>query len=164
MKRIIVLILATIVLFQPMAIAAQETLPPWRQELPDGRQQTMITVGDTEVRVDLAISSDEQQLGLGFRNGLDKDTGMLFTSSAPATRTFWMKGMRFCLDIIWIADGKIAGAAESVCPDPEGTADGDRARFSSGVPVTYVLEMDAGWLQQHGYGEGTPVDLGDLAP
>jgi uncharacterized membrane protein (UPF0127 family) len=73
-----------------------------------------------------------------------------------------MKGMRFCLDIIWIEAGEINGAAESVCPDPEETADADRARFTTPEPVTYVLEVPAGWMQEHGYGPGTPVDLSEV--
>lgn len=164
MKRVLIALLALVLVAQPAAMAAQDTLPPWRQELPAGREKAMITVGDTEVVVDLAITPEQQQLGLGYRNGLDEGTGMLFVGSAPRTRTFWMKGMRFCLDIIWIENGQITGASESVCPDPEGTEDALRARFDSGVPVTHVLEMPAGWMKAHGYGPGTPVDLGDLAP
>lgn len=159
MKRVIVGLLALIVLSQPLTVAAQETLPPWRQKLPDGRERATILVGTTEVEVDLAIEPFEQQLGLGYRNGLDENTGMLFIGSAPSSKTFWMKGMRFCIDIIWVHEGEIKGAAESVCPDPEGTADADRARFSSGEPVTHVLEMPAGWLNANGYGPGTLVDL-----
>lgn len=164
MKRFVIFLIAIILLAEPAAMAAQETLPPWRRDLPDGRERATITVGSTEVDVDLAIDAFEQQLGLGYRNGLDDDTGMLFLGSAPMSKTFWMKGMRFCIDIIWIHDGEIKGAAESVCPDPDGTDDGDRARFSSGEPVTHVLEMPAGWMQANGYGPGTPVDLGDLEP
>lgn len=164
MKRVVLLVLAIIVLAQPVALAAQETLPPWRRDLPEGRAQATITVGTTEVQVDLAISAFEQQLGLGYRNGLDDDTGMLFLGDVPRPRTFWMKGMRFCIDIIWIDNGQIVGAAESACPDPEGTDDADRARFHSEVPATHVLEMPAGWLQANGYGPGTPVDMGTLVP
>lgn len=162
MRKLIIAMLAVILLAQPLAIAAQETLPPWRQELPEGRQKATITVGDTDVNVDLAIEPQEQSLGLGYRNGLDEDSGMLFVGSAPRGRTFWMQGMRFCLDIIWIENGEIVGAAENVCPDPEGTADADRETYSSGVPVTHVLEMDAGWLEANGYGPGTPVDLSEI--
>lgn len=166
MKRLIAIVLVSVVLLPMIATAqdATQTLPPWRRDLPEGREQATIVVGDTEVVVDLAIAPTEQQLGLGYRNGLADGTGMLFTGSVPSSKTFWMKGMRFCLDIIWIHDGEIKGAAESVCPDPDGIADADRARFSSGEPVTYVLEMPAGWLDQHGYGRGTPVDLGDIEP
>lgn len=164
MKRILVFVIALSLFAQPAALSAQETLPPWRRDLPPGRAQVTIVVGETEVQVDLAIDPFEQQLGLGYRNGLDDDTGMLFLGNAPRTRTFWMKGMRFCIDIIWIENGEITGAAESVCPDPNGTEDADRARFNSGVPVSHVLEMPAGWLQENNYGPGTPVDLGDLVP
>lgn len=164
MKRIFFFLIAIVLIAEPTGMAAQETMPPWRRDLPDGRERVTITVGTTEVEVDLAVTSFEQQLGLGYRNTLDDDTGMLFVGSAPVSKTFWMKGMRMCLDIIWIHDGEIKGAAESVCPDPDGTADADRARFSSGEPVTHVLEMPAGWMQDNGYGPGTPVDLGDIEP
>lgn len=153
-----------VLLLAPLAASAQGpvTVPPWRQELPEGRATASITVGDTTLDVDLAISPYEQMLGLGYRNGLEPGTGMLFVGNREEVKTFWMKGMRFCLDIIWIADGQIMGAAENACPDPVGTADVDRARYSSEVPVTHVLEMPAGWMQEQGYGPGTPVDLSDV--
>lgn len=164
MRNWLLACIAVLLFAQPLALAAQETLPPWRRDLPDGREQAIILVGDTSVQVDLAIEPDEQTLGLGYRNGLDEDTGMLFVGTAPRSRTFWMKGMRFCLDIIWIEDGQIVGAAENVCPDPPGTPDPERETYSSGIPVSHVLEMPAGWLDAHGYGLGTPVDLGDVVP
>lgn len=148
----------------PLPATAQngETVPPWHRPLPEGRQEADIVVGETPVRVQLAITPAQQQLGLGYRNGLERDTGMLFVSDEADQRTFWMKGMRFCLDIIWVEGGQIAGAAESVCPDPPGTADLVRARFHSPGAVTYALEMPAGWLDSHGYGHGTAVDLSQV--
>jgi uncharacterized membrane protein (UPF0127 family) len=142
------------------AVAAQrEELPPWRQPLPASYATAEIVVGETPLTVELAVSGNEQSLGLGYRNGLAEGTGMLFVFPEPSQRVFWMKGMRFCLDIVWIADGEIVGAAENACPDPEGTDDGDRARFPSEEMVTHVLEVPAGWLAEHGYGAGTPVEI-----
>ena len=83
---------------------------------------------------------------------------MLFVFDGPAPRSFWMRGMRFCLDIVWIENGAIQGAAESVCPEPPGTADADLPSYVSPVPVTYVLEVPAGWLDHYGLGVGTPVE------
>lgn len=157
-------LVAVIVVMTPLVAVAQEpvTVPPWRRELPEGRERATITVGDTELRVDLATDPWEQTLGLGYRNGLEPGTGMLFVNETASNQTFWMKGMRFCLDIIWIADGEIVGAAENTCPDPEGTPDIERARVRSGEPVTHILEVPAGWMDEHGYGPGTPVDLSNL--
>jgi uncharacterized membrane protein (UPF0127 family) len=150
-------------LVAPAALAQDNvTLPPWRRELPAGRSTVTITVGEIPLEVDLAIQPGEQILGLGYRNDLEPGTGMLFVNDDAQPRTFWMKGMRFCLDIIWIVDGRVVGAAENVCPDPEGTADKDRARVDSGEPVTHVLEVPAGWMADHGYGPGTPVDLSNV--
>jgi hypothetical protein len=163
-RLLIALLLAVLSVTAPLAMAAQEpaTLPPWRRDLPEGRERAAITVGDTGLTVDLAIDPWEQTLGLGYRNGLEPGTGMLFINDTARNQTFWMKGMRFCLDIIWIVDGQITGAAENACPDPEGTPDADRARFQSGQPVTHILEVPAGWMAEHGYGPGTPVDFSNL--
>ena len=54
----------------------------------------------------------------------------------------------------------VAVAAVSV---PAETADADRASYLSPEPVEYVLEVPAGWLDDHGLGNGTPVDLSNAA-
>ena len=152
-----------ITLMLPLLVSAQQGIvPPWRVPLDPARQVVEVTVGDQVLHTELAISGNQQTLGLGYRNSLAENGAMLFVNDGAAPHTFWMKGMRFCLDIIWIEQGQIVGAAENVCPDPVGTADQDRARFESPGPVTYILEVNAGWLQDHGYGAGTPVVIPDL--
>lgn len=156
------LVLVVLAAVLPMgALAQRAEVPPWQQTPPAARTRAEITVGETPLTVELALTSPEQQLGLGYRNGLDDGTGMLFVFPEPSNRVFWMKGMRFCLDIVWVVNGEIVGAAENACPDPEGTADADRQRFASPAPVTHVLEVSAGWLAEHGYGMGTEIELPD---
>ena len=164
MKRICPMLVAVILLLAGVvghagALAQREQLPPWREPMPAARPTAEITVGDVPVTAELALSSDEQSLGLGYRNGLEPGRGMLFVFQEPAERSFWMRGMRFCLDIIWIANGEIIGAAENACPDPAGTNDAEREHYLSDEPVTHVLEMPAGWLADNGFGPGTPVEI-----
>jgi uncharacterized membrane protein (UPF0127 family) len=121
-------------------------------------QTAEITVGGVPLTVELAYLPADTSLGLGYREGLAPGTGMLFLFEGPAPRTFWMRGMQFCIDIIWIENGVIQGAAESVCPDPAGATDTDLTSYVSPVPVTYVLEVPAGWLGAYGLGVGTPVE------
>ncbi|MDQ3413259.1 MAG: DUF192 domain-containing protein [Chloroflexota bacterium] len=133
---------------------------PWQTQV-EPMETAEITVGDQPLTVELATAPETRARGLGYRQGLAPGTGMLFVFPESSERGFWMKGMRFCLDIIWINDGVIVGAAESVCPEPRGTEDADRQSYPSGAPVQFVLEVPAGWLAEHDLGPGTPVGIPD---
>jgi uncharacterized membrane protein (UPF0127 family) len=65
-------------------------------------QTAEITVGGVPLTVELAYLPADRSLGLGYREGLASGTGMLFLFEGPAPRSFWMRGMRFCIDIVWI--------------------------------------------------------------
>ena len=153
----VAIVVALVVASVPVAGAAQAR-PPWRSPAP-ALPTTTVTVGGDALEVELALTPEARSRGLGYRAGLAPGTGMLFVTDEPRPQSFWMKGMRFCLDIVWIEGGQIVGAAESVCPDPPRTADADRARYQSPVPVSYVLEVPAGWLAANGHGPGTPVEI-----
>jgi uncharacterized protein len=121
-------------------------------------QTAEITVGGVPLTVELAYLPADTSLGLSYREGLAPGTGMLFLFEEPAPRSFWMRGMQFCIDIVWIENSVIQGAAESVCPEPAGATNRDLTSYVSPVPVTYVLEVPAGWLDAYGLGPGTPVE------
>ncbi len=142
----------------PGAGATVPAAPPWRAELVPRNRPLAITVGTTVVLVEVANNDQERSLGLGQRAGLLPDTGMLFVfDGPPEVRNFWMGGMRFCLDIIWLQDGVISGAAQNTCPGPPGEGQDLIPRHQSPGAAEYVLEMPAGFLAQNGYGVDTPV-------
>ncbi len=143
----------------PLVVAAQPIPPPWRDRLPGARPHIQITIEGASVDATLARTSNEQQLGLGYRDGLEDGTGMLFIYADPSPRSFWMKGMRFCLDIIWIEGDQVVGAAESVCPEAAGTPDSDLPSYVSPEPVRYVLEVPAGWMEANGVEAGAKVNF-----
>lgn len=151
------LLLATVMFLTTFGTSLAQIAPPWRHQVAP-LQTSEILVGGVPLTVELAYQPADLQRGLGYRDGLAPGAGMLFLFEQPAPRSFWMKGMRFCLDIIWIQDGVIQGAAENVCPDPPDIADADRPTQKSPSPVAYVLEVPAGWLAEHGLGTGTPVE------
>lgn len=136
--------------------------PPWRAELIPRNRPLTVTVGTTPVLVEVANNDAERQLGLGERAGLLPHTGMLFVfDGPPQIRNFWMGGMRFCLDIVWLRDGAITGAAESTCPGPPGGRQELIPRHQSPGAAEYVLEMPAGFLAGNEYGVGTPVTFSE---
>jgi uncharacterized membrane protein (UPF0127 family) len=152
------MLLLAVTLVLGMVGVAPGPSPALAQVAPPTLQTAEITVGSLPLTVELAYLPEDTSRGLGYREGLAPGTGMLFLFEGPAPRSFWMRGMQFCIDIVWIENGVIQGAAESVCPEPAGTADADLPSYVSPVPVTYVLEVPAGWLDAYGLGAGTPVE------
>ncbi|MGI8643036.1 MAG: DUF192 domain-containing protein [Thermomicrobiales bacterium] len=140
-------------------LAVPEVVPPWRQELPPRERPITVTIGGTTVLAELSDEPEERSIGLGYRDGLAPGTGMLFVFPEPEPLTFWMYGMRFCLDIIWINDGVVTGAAESACPSPIGTDIEDLPRSPSPGPAQYVLEVPAGFMETHGIEPGAEVSF-----
>jgi uncharacterized membrane protein (UPF0127 family) len=138
--------------------AAQESTPPWRFQLPWKTETSAVTVGDQQLTVEVADTSLLRTRGLSYRDGLEPGTGMLFVFGEPRPLSFWMYEMRFCLDIIWIENGQIAGAAESVCPAADRHST-DIPTYASPSAVSYVLEVPAGWMDEHGFDVGTPVEI-----
>lgn len=81
--------------------------------------------------------------GLSGREKLPENSGMLFVFDKPDYHSFWMKDMKFAIDIIWIDENKkIVDITYNTAPETY------PATFRSNVPVQYVLEVNAGWAEQ----------------
>ena len=61
-----------------------------------------VTIRGVRVASEVMVTPTEQARGLGYRDSLAWSHGMLFTYDEPGFRSFWMKGMRFDIDIVWI--------------------------------------------------------------
>lgn len=106
-----------------------------------------VTINDKKVIVDIADTPATREQGLSGRPNLDGDVGMVFIFPQSEILTFWMKDMNFALDIIWLNDGKVVGISENV--PPPGQTNGVPKIVSSGVNANQVLEVNAGFAQQH---------------
>lgn len=119
------------------------------------RFDAWVEVRGQRVAVELAESPADQALGLGHRDELPLDTGMLFLYEQPAFYAFWMKGMRFSIDIVWIFKGRIVGIEPNI-PFERG-GNGPTVRPSSLVDA--VLEVPAGYAAARGWRIGDPVTV-----
>jgi hypothetical protein len=120
-----------------------------------------IWVNGQMLQVEVAKSADSQMRGLSFRSNLEYGHGMLFKYTSASSQKFWMRGMRFPLDIIFLRDGRVVNVAENV-PASTGLIP---AIVSSDGPTDEVLEVNAGSAKKMGIGVGTEVheSLGDIA-
>ena len=126
----------------------------------DGSEEPRATIRGQTVTLEIARTRAEQSMGLGNRDSLDWGRGMLFVYDDPGFFTFWMKRMRFDIDIVWIREGRIVGIAPSV-PYPRD----DPSRPATVRPpelVDMVLEVPAGFSAAHGWRRGDRVTLAGM--
>lgn len=119
---------------------------------------TSVVLGGTTVQLELATTSAARSRGLGGRDGLAPDTGMLFVFERDGMYAFWMKDMRFAIDILWLdAAGRVITIQNSVSPDTY------PASFVPDAPARFVLELPAGFALVHGIAVGAVVALPAIA-
>lgn len=112
-----------------------------------------VRIGNALFSVEIADTEEKQSLGLGKRSSLCDTCGMLFVFDRADERDFWMKGMRFPLDILWIRDGKIVHIERSVDFHDQNTV------YRSPQPADRVLEINADICMRLGIGEGDSAVL-----
>ena len=118
-------------------------------------QKTWIKVGDTSLKVDLADTYKERNLGLSGRKDLKEGEGMLFTFEEEGVYGFWMKDMNFAIDIIWIdRDGRVFGIEKDVKPETFPTI------FTPLGKIKYVLEVPSLFSDTAGIEVGEILSIG----
>lgn len=85
-------------------------------------------------KVDTAIAEEK---GLGGRESLCTTCGMLFEFKKPGRYAFWMKDMRFPLDIVWFLGDRVVFIAHDVQSDFSGI-------FEPDIAADRVVEVNAG--------------------
>lgn len=119
--------------------------------------EVTVKIGTLAVRTEVARTAVEQRRGLSFRTSIPPNGGMLFPLIPPRATTFWMFGMRFPIDIIWINDGRVTGVVHNAQP-PRPLDKIVETHHSPGV-VSHVLEVHAGMAGAQGITVGDAVSF-----
>jgi uncharacterized membrane protein (UPF0127 family) len=92
--------------------------------------------------VEMALTADQQTIGLMFRPAVPPDGGMLFDWQTPRRSQMWMRNTISSLDMLFInADGTIRAIAERTVPQ-------SLAVIDSTGPVRATLEVAAGTAER----------------
>jgi uncharacterized membrane protein (UPF0127 family) len=119
-----------------------------------GLEEKTIYIGNKKIEVEVADEPMEQLLGLSGRKSLAQGKGMLFIFPTPVSPGFWMKDMKFSIDIIWITDnGMIIGIEKNIAPETFPN------NFFPPSLVKYVLEVPAGWSEKNSIKVGDKMTL-----
>ncbi|MCH8062355.1 MAG: DUF192 domain-containing protein [Chloroflexi bacterium] len=115
-------------------------------------------IGDVTFAAEIANTGELRTRGLSERDSLDSQTGMLFIFDDGRASAFWMKGMRFPLDFVWIGSGCTVVAVTKDVPNaaPE-TPSSELPLYRSFVEAEYNLEINAGEVERLGISVGDSV-------
>lgn len=106
------------------------------------------------IKVEIASTASARERGLSGRENLIPGRGMLFVFPKRGSHAFWMKGMKFSIDIIWIDGNKIVDiASRALLP-----LDGEEPRiYRPRGEANFVLEARAGSAEMLGWKIGDEV-------
>lgn len=104
-----------------------------------------------QLNIEIADNGYETETGLMYRHEMEEYQGMLFVFPDEAMHSFYMKNTEFPLDLIFIkSDMSVASFQENAQPLSE-------AGLSSKVPIQYVLEVNAGLVEEWGLKVGDSI-------
>lgn len=120
-------------------------------------RQVNVMVNGLVLVADIAATDEQRTEGLSVKDSLAENEAMLFVFDNEAEHTFWMKNMKFPIDIIWIDTDKTVVhiehnlqpcSSELFCPTYKPIDDS-----------LYVLETVGGFAEEHDIVKGTMVDF-----
>lgn len=150
MKRnFVFLIIVNILVFVGFVVLSLKTL-----------RQPTVKIGNTTVFVEIAKTPEESSRGLSYRKSMPENHGMLFVFPNKSYQTFWMRGMNFNLDFIWIADNEVVEITYDVPAPDENIPEEALPIYRSKVPVTAMIEVNGGLAKEEKIKIGDSVAFG----
>lgn len=116
------------------------------QKLPE---QT-VTVNGTKLILEVAVSQAARECGLSGRTSLSPERGMLFVFPRSMPVAFWMSETALRLSIAFVDEHRRIVSIQTMTPERKDLL------YASPGPVSYAVEVNAGWF------EGHEVKVGDI--
>lgn len=119
-------------------------------------EKRKIKINGQEVGVWVARTMGERQRGVSVLDSLE-GTGMLFEFKVPMRYGFWMKGVRFPIDIVWLRKGRIVGITPEIPPGSGFSLLGLKAYYPP-VSIDAALELASGFVAAMGLKAGDKLE------
>jgi len=111
------------------------------------RYAYLILPSGKEIKVKVAVSREEFSRGLSGIKKIDGDDGLFFIKEKPSQSIFWMAGMKFPLDIIYLdKDLVVVDIFLDKQPCIRESCELLYSKFSN---VQYILEIPTGLANQY---------------
>ena len=117
-----------------------------------------MTIADIAWAIEVADTPETRRIGLSDRDSMPELSGMLFKFDQSISANFWMVGMKFPLDFVWISEHCAVSEVMSYAPT---LATSERQfgvpTYQSSVPSKYTLEINAGEAARYNIQPGDKV-------
>lgn len=125
-----------------------------------GEKTTTAQINNQTFKVEVAKTETERQMGLSGKESLSSDQGMLFVFDNPDYHSFWMKDMKFPIDIIYLSGEKVVTVVENA--EPPISPSENLVIYQPEEKADRVLEVSAGTVQKYKITKGSVVKVENL--
>ncbi len=132
---------------------------PFVPFLPQPAATAIVVIGANKLNVEVADTQEKRNKGLSGRESLASDSGMLFTFPKQDKYPFWMKGLKFPLDFIWIKGEYVVDFLQNIQPPATNQSDQSLPIYASKEPIDKVLEVSAGTIERLNIKVGDKVQI-----
>lgn len=126
---------------------------------PKNPKLTTLQINNSVLKVEVADTAKKRSKGLGERENIASDEGMLFVFDKADRYPFWMKGLKFPLDFVWIKDDTVVDFLENAPPPATNQKESALPIYSAKVEINKVLEINAGVVQRLNIKIGDTIKL-----
>jgi uncharacterized membrane protein (UPF0127 family) len=103
------------------------------------RNDKRVTINGHILKTQVAKTEVDREKGLGSKKCIEDNQAMLFEFEESGYYPFWMKDMKFPIDIIWLdSNKKVVTTKTNILPSTYPRT------FTNTKPAQYVLELKAG--------------------
>jgi uncharacterized membrane protein (UPF0127 family) len=113
-----------------------------------------VKIGNETYKLEVADTQASREKGLGYREGLANNSGMLFDFKTDSDWRIWMANMHFDIDIAWLnKEGKIMHIKANAQPGSYPEA------YHADIPNRYVIEVPAKTFEKLNIKEGDIINI-----
>lgn len=125
--------------------------------LQPAKNSPSLTINNKTFNIDIAKTDEQKAKGLSIYDKLPLNKGMIFTFGSSDYYTFWMKNMKFPIDIIYIKNNIIVDIFKNV-PNPKSE--------NETLPIIRpkndadtVFEINAGLSEKYNFKVGNTIKI-----
>lgn len=155
-KRIVTKSIAVALILSTSLLLTLNATAQTKKQIAGQAQPTLplvnLTLGDTDLRTEVASTPDQRYMGLSFRKTLGENEAMLFVYQKEQPLIFTMRNTLLPLSIAYISKDFVINEIHDMPV-------GENLLFPSKLPAMFALEVNQGWFERNNIKAGYQIKM-----